>query len=48
MELKNTKQQCRVENTECKIPNLGYIGFYSLSTIFKTEGLQKVVVSLYD
>ena len=48
VELKNTKYQFRVENTEFKIPNLRHIGLFSRSIVFKTEGLQNVVVSVWD
>ena len=39
VELKNVKYQFRAEDAEFKIPNLRYIGLFSLSIVFKTEGL---------
>ena len=39
VELKNVKDQFRVEDAEFKIPNLRYIGLFSMSIVFKTEGL---------
>ena len=46
MELKNAKYQFGVENKEYKIPNLRSIGLFSQSIVFKTEGLENVVVSI--
>ena len=34
------------KNAEFKIPSLRYIGLFSQSVVFKTEGLQNVVVSI--
>ena len=36
----NAKYQFRVEDTEFKVPNLRYTGFFIQLIVFKTEGLQ--------
>ena len=45
--LKNAKYQFRVENMELKITNLRYVALFSQSIVFRTAGLQNVVVSIY-
>ena len=42
------KYQFGAENKEFKISNLRYMGLFSQSIVFKTEGLWNVVVSIYD
>ena len=48
MELKKAKYQFGVKNTKFKIPNLRFISLSSHTIVFKTEGLQNAVVSIYD
>ena len=39
VEGKNAKYQFRAKNTEFQIPSLRYIGLFSQSIVFETEGL---------
>ena len=48
MELNNVKYQFRFENKQVEIVNLRYIDVFSQSIVFKTEGLQNVIVSIYN